>query len=143
MRIAITHPCILWWAEQRTRLPFFTASAPSQPSRLAAVDSGGRTRLELAEFEADGSATARCPVADHCSIVDRCSREMYAAYVDRFGIEEFTAVPAGRNASREASVGVRRITDEADHRIVGLAAAAASANDEPVQQVIVIPNKLV
>lgn len=93
---AIRHPCVLWRAQRATGIEAFEASRGMPRRALAGVAlsdehnprKGGAVRgLSTLHVVSVG-----CTEAPRCALAPACPAEHYAAYVDRFGEEEFEAV---------------------------------------------------
>lgn len=93
---AIRHPCVLWRAQRATGLGVFEAARGMPRRALAGVAladehnprKGGAAR-SLSTLHV---VSAGCVEAPRCALAPACPAEHYAAYVDRFGEEEFEAV---------------------------------------------------
>ncbi|TAK28422.1 MAG: hypothetical protein EPO40_13350 [Myxococcaceae bacterium] len=93
---AIRHPCVLWRAQRATGLGVFEASRGMPRRALAGVAltdehnprKGGAAR-GLSTLHV---VSAACAEAPRCALAPACPAEHYAAYVERFGEEEFEAV---------------------------------------------------
>lgn len=94
---AAAHPCLLWHAEQKTRLPVFgygalDARAPlvgtEYRSRAIAHDTQGAQSVE----NAFAVATVPCPHAERCALASVCPAEHYSVYEALYGLDEFIPV---------------------------------------------------
>lgn len=95
-RLAL-HPCLLWRAEQRVRLPvlglqleFPKRMLPGTEYRQSKfVHSAGN---EGTQTDAFAVATVPCPHLDRCALAPVCPGEHYAVYRQLFGLDEFAPV---------------------------------------------------
>ncbi|MBP6832064.1 MAG: hypothetical protein KA978_14855 [Deltaproteobacteria bacterium] len=93
---AIRHPCVLWRAERSTGLGAFEAARTLPRRSLAGVavtdehdprgDGGARSLTTLHVVRSP------CPEAGRCALLPACAGDHYAAYGERFGLDEFVAV---------------------------------------------------
>jgi len=93
---AIRHPCVLWRAERSTGLGAFEAARTLPRRALAGVavtdehdprgDGGARSLTTLHVVRSP------CPEAGRCALLPACAGDHYAAYGERFGLDEFVAV---------------------------------------------------
>lgn len=94
---AVPHPCLLWRAERRTRLPVFGARTVDERKPLAGTEY--RARAIVHDAQGDGSqenafavATVPCPHAERCALAPVCPGEHYAVYGALHGLGEFAPV---------------------------------------------------
>jgi hypothetical protein len=94
---AVSHPCLLWQHEKKTRLPVFGARAVDRREPLAgteyrsqniAHDSQGAQSVQ----NAFAVATVPCPHAERCALAPVCPAEHYSVYEALYGLDEFAPV---------------------------------------------------
>ncbi|MDP3213245.1 MAG: hypothetical protein Q8S73_04015 [Deltaproteobacteria bacterium] len=91
------HPCLLWRAEQKHRLPVFGARAVEGRPYLAGTEYRSRAIIHDAQAEASQEtafavSTVPCPHADRCALATVCPAEHYAVYQALHGLDEFAPV---------------------------------------------------
>lgn len=94
---AVPHPCLLWRAEKKHRLPVFGARAIHERQPLAGTEY--RSRKILHDSQGAGSqenafavATVPCPHVERCALASVCPGEHYGVYRSLYGLDEFTPV---------------------------------------------------
>ena len=94
---AVPHPCLLWRAEQKHRLPVFGARTIDERQPLAGTEYRSRKILHdsqgsLSQENAFAVATAPCPHVERCALAPVCPGEHYSVYQSLHGLDEFGAV---------------------------------------------------
>ena len=94
---AVPHPCLLWRAEQKHRLPVFGARTIDERQPLAGTEYRSRKILHdsqgaQSQENAFAVATVPCPHVDRCALAPVCPGEHYSVYQSLHGLEEFAAV---------------------------------------------------
>lgn len=94
---AVPHPCLLWRAEQRHRLPVFGARTIAERQPLAGTEYRSRkiihdTQGARSQENAFAVATVPCPHLDRCALASVCPGEHYGVYQALYGLDEFGPV---------------------------------------------------
>lgn len=98
---ALTHPCLLFEAERRHRLPALGLREFGRRPVLAGTEYRSQTEFSHAgggteaQDNAFAVATVECPHARTCALAPACSTEHYAVYGELFGLAEFHSVSVG------------------------------------------------
>lgn len=93
----IPHPCLLWRAEQKHRLPVFGARAVDAQQPLAGTEYRSAQIVHgTGEGDVQGDAfavaTTPCPHAGRCALATVCPAEHYQVYASLYGLDEFAPV---------------------------------------------------
>lgn len=94
---AVPHPCLLWRAEQKHRLPVFGARTIAERQLLAGTEYRDRkiihdTQGARSQENAFAVATVPCPHVDRCALAPVCPGEHYSVYQALYGLDEFGPV---------------------------------------------------
>ena len=94
---AVPHPCLLWRAEQKHRLPVFGARTIDGRQALAGTEYRSRkilhdTQGAQSQENAFAVATVPCPHVEGCALAPVCPGEHYSVYQSLHGLGEFNAV---------------------------------------------------
>ncbi len=94
---AVPHPCLLWQAERKRRLPVFGARTIDDRQALAGTEYRSRkilhdTQGAQSQDNAFAVATVPCPHVERCALAPVCPGEHYSVYRDLYGLDEFAPV---------------------------------------------------
>lgn len=94
---AVPHPCLLWRAEQKHRLPVFGARTVDGRQLLAGTEYRSRAIVHdsqgaKSQENAFAVATVPCPHVEACALAPVCPGEHYSVYEALYGLGEFAPV---------------------------------------------------
>ncbi len=94
---AVPHPCLLWRAERKHRLPVFGARTIDERQPLAGTEYRSLkiihdTQGAQSQENAFAVATVPCPHLDRCALATVCPGEHYSVYGALHGLDEFGPV---------------------------------------------------
>ena len=93
----IPHPCLLWRAERKHRLPVFGARAvdaqlPLTGTEYRSTQIAHGASADGGQGDAFAVATVSCPHATRCALAPVCPTEHYRVYESLYGLAEFEPV---------------------------------------------------
>lgn len=93
----IPHPCLLWRAERKHRLPVFGARAvdaqlPLTGTEYRSTQIAHGASADGGQADAFAVATVACPHATRCALAPVCPTEHYRVYESLYGLTEFEPV---------------------------------------------------